>query len=117
MSAPEGQEPPQVPHWMHISRRESPAVLSITSSRKDFWGVTSTTGGPACVGLVIVLKGYLLASGLLFAPRAPLGATARGNKQKGFYFSTEASVKFEVGAHVRALLFAGWQRAFTHICE
>ena len=33
MSAAEGQDPPQVPHWMHISKRATPAVAALTSSR------------------------------------------------------------------------------------
>lgn len=41
MSAPEGQEPPQDPHWMHISSRETPAVLLLTSSRKRTLGFVS----------------------------------------------------------------------------
>ena len=32
MSAAEGHEPPHVPHWMHISRRDTPAVAALTSS-------------------------------------------------------------------------------------
>jgi hypothetical protein len=34
MSAAEGHEPPQVPHWIHISRRETPGVAATTSSKK-----------------------------------------------------------------------------------
>lgn len=34
MSAPDGHEPPQVPHWMHMSRRQLPGVAATTSSRK-----------------------------------------------------------------------------------
>jgi hypothetical protein len=34
MALAEGQEPPQLPHWMHISRRETPAVFEFTSASK-----------------------------------------------------------------------------------
>jgi hypothetical protein len=34
MAAPDGQDPPQVPHWMHISTRDSPGVRFFTSWRK-----------------------------------------------------------------------------------
>ena len=34
MSTAEGHEPPHVPHWMHISSRDSPAVAAMTSRMK-----------------------------------------------------------------------------------
>jgi hypothetical protein len=54
MSAAEGQEPPQVPHWMHISSRGSPGVAAIIRSIK--------VGGRAVVftDSVSVVKGHLL---------------------------------------------------------
>jgi hypothetical protein len=54
MSAAEGQEPPQVPHWMHISRRETPAVAALTSSKNRKFGFVSR-GFTTCV-----VKGHLL---------------------------------------------------------
>ena len=54
MSAADGQEPPHEPHWIHISRRETPAVCKLTSSKKRTFGLVSsgeTTGW--------VLKGHL----------------------------------------------------------
>jgi hypothetical protein len=41
MSAAEGQEPPQVPHWIHISRRATPAVAALTSSKNLKFGFVS----------------------------------------------------------------------------
>ena len=41
MSAAGGHEPPQVPHWMHISNRETPAVLALTSSKNLRFGFES----------------------------------------------------------------------------
>ena len=35
MSMADGHEPPQVPHWMHISRCETPAVFILTSCNRD----------------------------------------------------------------------------------
>jgi hypothetical protein len=54
MSAEEGHEPPHVPHWMHISSRETPAVLALTSSKNLKFGFRS--------GLEIgcAVKGHLL---------------------------------------------------------
>jgi len=43
MSAAEGQEPPHVPHWMHISRFEIPAVRDATS--------LSNVGSSVCGGV------------------------------------------------------------------
>src|SRR5450759_488382 len=49
IASADGQDPPQVPHWMHISRRDTPAVLALTSPRKSRvesaagWRETSVT--------------------------------------------------------------------------
>jgi hypothetical protein len=32
MSAPDGQDPPQVPHWMQLTKVSPPGVAAMTSS-------------------------------------------------------------------------------------
>jgi hypothetical protein len=44
MALAEGQEPPQLPHWMHISKRETPAVFEVTSARRRA-PASATSGG------------------------------------------------------------------------
>src|SRR3990172_3106399 len=58
MSAADGHEPPQVPHWMHISRRATPAVAALTSSSNLRLGLFGSGG--YTVGVV---KGHLLRPG------------------------------------------------------
>lgn len=60
MSAEEGHDPPQVPHWMHISRRETPAVAAETSSRNLRFGVVSVGGETISEAKGCVLKMHLL---------------------------------------------------------
>jgi len=62
MSAEEGQEPPQVPHWMHISSLETPAVRAETSSNKV---KSSISFGMVFVGASV----WGVAIGFLFAHR------------------------------------------------
>jgi hypothetical protein len=54
MSSAEGHDPPQVPHWMHISNLDTPAVRALTSSKKRTFGFDSV------VGIVFAVKGHLL---------------------------------------------------------
>jgi hypothetical protein len=61
MSRAEGQEPPHVPHWMHISRRATPAVAALTSSKNLKFGLVGSKKRE--VGLIVcvaVVKGHLL---------------------------------------------------------
>jgi hypothetical protein len=58
MSADEGHEPPHVPHWMHISKRETPAVAALTSSKNLRFGFVST--GFAAVRVKFHLLGKIL---------------------------------------------------------
>jgi hypothetical protein len=74
MSSAGGQDPPQVPHWMHISSRETPAVRALTSSKKR------TLGFGSFEGIVCVVKGHLL-----YLPDDRCGAKlTREEKPKGF---------------------------------
>jgi hypothetical protein len=61
MSDADGHEPPQVPHWMHISKRATPAVAWLTSSRNLKFGFVGSkkreVGFMVCVAVV---KGHLL---------------------------------------------------------
>ena len=41
MSSADGHDPPQVPHWMHIERREFPGVANSTCSVKLRGAVSS----------------------------------------------------------------------------
>ncbi len=59
MSAADGQDPPHVPHWMHISSRATPAVAALTSSRNRKFG-GSEVWVLGIVSSVAVVKGHLL---------------------------------------------------------
>ena len=61
ISKADGQEPPHVPHWMHISAWATPAVAELTSSRNLKFGFVGSKNLE--VGLIVcvaVVKGHLL---------------------------------------------------------
>ena len=62
MSAPDGQDPPQVPHWMHMSRWQSPGVAIATSCRKVRGLPLDGDEWPVVAVAVAVVKGHLLSN-------------------------------------------------------
>jgi hypothetical protein len=57
---PDGQEPPQVPHWMHISKRVSPGVAAMTCSKKFFLGMAAASGNASMDKAVSAVNVHLL---------------------------------------------------------
>lgn len=60
MSIAEGQEPPHVPHWIHMSKRESPGVKAMTFCKNFRFGMASTLGRASFMISVAAVNAYLL---------------------------------------------------------
>jgi hypothetical protein len=60
MSSDEGQDPPQVPHWIHISNRDTPAVTALTSSKKRRLGLALSGGDTVLTASGSAVKRHLL---------------------------------------------------------
>ena len=78
MSPPDGQEPPHVPHWMHVSSRESAGMAARTSSWKVGARVppTGAGGGGTCAfGIVVRLT--------CSNARGPSGTVTAGGETDG----------------------------------